>query len=616
MLKYLLILLTLIIVVLYIYSMETPLQEFIMMHATSYYITKVYYVIVNEIVRDVINEKIVSKVIAEPFIDLSYGSTPIPTIVIKSVNSPPPYYIRLLAYDKYTGNEWLLSSGKEYSVTVNYQVLSKISLSSRGSECYLVKEEILNSSVKMRTTSELVMACYGINEAYTRVKLGNTTFFTLGNEFIVPLPANFLTTTILSIELNASHIIPLILTYVIPIPSSNSSNITLTLFIDESLKYIKMSDLANQSIDSLLIVSDGYGEIKEEKINVLNKYVINYSSVCSESFKPSLMIKDDACFKSLIKFTKDIICSKRGYANLSLGFIVRTLTDEIVGLTSYGPVDLSSYVNSTCRDLASIFLLKAHKGVCIHYASALSVMLRILGFNARLATGLIRVAYTNVNNSGLYVGFYIPHAWSEVLVCEGYVAFDPTPSQGSGNVPSYGTAINMYRAYRYRERAEEPYPGIKVLMKRALGEQATYSMHVPKSIVGIYDRIANFITTNITYIIIILLISILMLNSNTVLQGIAKALRLLGIRRGDIKLLAKKVMNEVYDSLGLRMPNHLTLRELIRNIRDRLDHELLILLERFVREYEELRYGGKGNADEVRKYAKLILRRLKIHAIT
>jgi len=616
MLKYVLILLILFTIILYVYSMESPIQELIMTHATSYYVAKVYYVIVNEIVKEVINEKIVSKVIAEPFIDLSYGSTSIPTIVVKSVNSPPPYYIRLLAYDEYTGSRWLLSNSKEYFVTVNYQVLEKISLSSRNSECYIVREEILNSNVKLRTFSEIVVACYGANEAYIRIKLGNTTFFTLNNETIVPLPTDFLTSTVLSMRFNASHIIPLMLTYIIPIPSLNSSNVTLTLYIDETLKYIKIRGTPSYAIDSLLIVNNGYGEIKKKKITILNKYMIDYKKVCSKDFKPSFIIEDDVCFKSLVKFVKNTLCGK-GKANPSLGFIARTFIDKIEGLTSYGPVDLSSYVNDTCRDLASVFLLKAHKGVCIHYASALSVILKILGFNARLATGLVRVAYTNVNNSGLYVGFYIPHAWSEVLIPEGYIAFDPTPSQGGGgNIPSYGTAISMYRAYRYRERAEEPYPGIKVLMKRALGEPPTYATHIPKDLTGIYNEIVGLITANITYVITILLILALILNSDVVLQGFAKLLRLLGIRRSDIKSLAKKVLSEVYDDLGLSMPKHLTLRELVMSIKDRLDQELLMLLEHFTKVYEELRYGGKGNVEEVMKYAKLILRRLRGHAIT
>jgi len=616
MLKYMLILLILITIILYIYSMESPIHELIMTHATSYYVAKVYYVIVNEIAKEVINERIVSKIIAEPFIDLSCGSTSIPTIVVKSVNSPPPYYIRLLAYDEYTGSKWLLSKSKEYLVTVNYQVLKKISLSSRNSECYIIREEILNSNAKLGTSSEIIVACYGTDEAYIRIKLGNTTFFTLNNETIVPLPADFLTSTVSSMGFNASHIIPLILTYIIPIPSLNSSNVTLTLYIDETLRYIKIRSKLNYAIDSLLIVNDGYGEIKREKTIILNKYTIDYEKVCSKDFKPLLIMKDDVCFKSLIKFVKDTLCEK-GMANPSLGFIARTFIDRIEGLTSYGPVDLSGYVNDTCRDLASIFLLKAHKGVCIHYASALSVILKVLGFNARLATGLVRVAYANVNNSGLYVGFYIPHAWSEVLVPEGYMAFDPTPSQGGeGSIPSYGTAINMYRAYRYRERAEEPYPGIKVLMKRALGEPPTYTTHIPKDLTGIYNEVIGLITANITYVITILLILVLILNSDVVLQGLAKLLKLLGIRRGDIKSLAKEVLSEVYDDLGLTMPKHLTLRELVKSIKDKLDQELLMLLEHFTKVYEELRYGGRGNVEEVMKYAKLILRRLRGHAIT
>lgn len=610
MLKYLVILLVLITAILYIYSVESPIQRFILIHAPSYYVSKVYYMVVNEIVNEVVNERIISRVITEPYIDLSYGSTPIPTIVIKTVNSPPPYYIRLIAYDNYMGSSWLLSKGREYILRVNYQVLGEINLSNGKTHCYLIREEILNSSIDLKITSEMLIACYGGDYAYVRVKVDNTTLFSLSNEFIIPLPADFLVTTAFSTEFDVSYVIPLILMNVIPIPTQNSSNITLTLYIDNSLRYIRTDNLLNQGVDSLLIFDSDHRELKRAKINVLNKYHLSYSTICSGD----TMVKDDVCYKSLIKLTRNVLCDVK-HENYSLGFIVRRLTDKIRELATYGSTDLSSYVNSTCRDLTSIFLLKAHRGVCIHYASALSVMLKALGFNARLATGLVRVAYTNVNNSELYVGFYVPHAWSEVLVPEGYVAFDPTPPQRSGSTPSYSTALNMFRAYMYRERAEKPYPGVKVLMRRAVEEELV-STHIPSNLLRLYSKVSNFITTNISYILTALIIIILVLNNEIILRGLTKLLKVLSIRGLDIKSLAKVILEEVYDDLGLRMPKHLTLRELLRNLRSTLDQELLTLLELFVRKYEELRYGGRGSVNELRMYAKLILRRLRVHATT
>jgi transglutaminase-like putative cysteine protease len=78
-------------------------------------------------------------------------------------------------------------------------------------------------------------------------------------------------------------------------------------------------------------------------------------------------------------------------------------------------------------DLADAFLFSLDRGYCVHYATAMAVMLRTLGIPARLATGYTtgqRVAEDRWIVRGLD-----SHAWVDVYFPgSGWITFDPTPS--------------------------------------------------------------------------------------------------------------------------------------------------------------------------------------------
>jgi transglutaminase-like putative cysteine protease len=77
-------------------------------------------------------------------------------------------------------------------------------------------------------------------------------------------------------------------------------------------------------------------------------------------------------------------------------------------------------------DLADAFLFSLNRGYCVHYATAMAVMLRTLGIPARFATG-----YTpgqRVAEDRWVIRGFDSHAWVDVYFPEiGWITFDPTP---------------------------------------------------------------------------------------------------------------------------------------------------------------------------------------------
>lgn len=84
-----------------------------------------------------------------------------------------------------------------------------------------------------------------------------------------------------------------------------------------------------------------------------------------------------------------------------------------------------------CEDMVIAFLTDVRKGVCVHFASAATMMYRALGIPARYVTGGVPSV-----NAGEWTELdVIAHAWTEVYVDGyGWVAIDAT---GSGTLPEF-----------------------------------------------------------------------------------------------------------------------------------------------------------------------------------
>jgi transglutaminase-like putative cysteine protease len=94
--------------------------------------------------------------------------------------------------------------------------------------------------------------------------------------------------------------------------------------------------------------------------------------------------------------------------------------------------------------------LQAKRGYCVHYATAMTLMLRILGIPARIATGV--VVPQSTDGKAVQVTGDKAHAWPEVYFDNlGWVAFEPTPgifasdSQSSSAAPSTSSGPSTTR---------------------------------------------------------------------------------------------------------------------------------------------------------------------------
>ena len=83
--------------------------------------------------------------------------------------------------------------------------------------------------------------------------------------------------------------------------------------------------------------------------------------------------------------------------------------------------------------------LQVRKGYCVHFASAMAVMARVLGIPARLALGYLpgsRTINGQQDPNRYNVDSHDLHAWPELYFAGvGWVPFEPTP--GRGTVPDY-----------------------------------------------------------------------------------------------------------------------------------------------------------------------------------
>ena len=83
------------------------------------------------------------------------------------------------------------------------------------------------------------------------------------------------------------------------------------------------------------------------------------------------------------------------------------------------------------QDFVTYFLYISKEGYCTYFASAMTVMCRIIGLPARYVEGFL--AYPS-SDGFAYVTGYDAHAWTEVYFEGfGWVPFDPTPSQHEDN---------------------------------------------------------------------------------------------------------------------------------------------------------------------------------------
>jgi transglutaminase-like putative cysteine protease len=115
-------------------------------------------------------------------------------------------------------------------------------------------------------------------------------------------------------------------------------------------------------------------------------------------------------------------------------------------LVSHGVYNTNAPGIKNAADLVT-FLTKTRSGVCVQYAWAMTVLARLLGVPARMATGY--TAGTLKSKNHYVVTTKDDHAWPEVYFQGyGWIRFEPTPpGQGTSTTPNYmsGATGGAYR---------------------------------------------------------------------------------------------------------------------------------------------------------------------------
>jgi transglutaminase-like putative cysteine protease len=141
-----------------------------------------------------------------------------------------------------------------------------------------------------------------------------------------------------------------------------------------------------------------------------------------------------------------------------LPFVVEETMEEVVGdrVTAYDKMlaiqdwlrdprefTYSTEVSDTIGDAngsdAIAGFLQTRMGYCVHFASTMAVMARLLDVPARVAIGF--TAGTPNGSGGRIVGLHDAHAWPELYFeGTGWVAFEPTPAERTGSPPPWARA--------------------------------------------------------------------------------------------------------------------------------------------------------------------------------
>jgi transglutaminase-like putative cysteine protease len=88
---------------------------------------------------------------------------------------------------------------------------------------------------------------------------------------------------------------------------------------------------------------------------------------------------------------------------------------------------------------AILGFLQTRAGYCVHFASTMAVMARLLDIPARVAVGFTRG--TPAGDGSWLVGLHDAHSWPELYFeGVGWVAFEPTPGERTGDPPPWAQA--------------------------------------------------------------------------------------------------------------------------------------------------------------------------------
>lgn len=349
-----------------------------------------------------------------------------------------------------------------------------------------------------------------------------------------------------------------------------------------------------------------------------------FGLIPSDVYPRSMLIVSRLEVKEIIKATNKTQNDWIKEHTLSISPKVRALSKEIYSLFENRTLaELLSYIDSYLKtnteyskedvetppgkDLVEYFLFEKKKGTCVHYASAVALILRLMGFKTRVVVGYLGEALEN----GTIVYKEPGHMWMEILIPGvGWVPYDPSPG-----VPTISetfrrtlrTALESIAIVEGNFSTIRTKKGMRIKFKKLEFENETYQLPSPR------EELLTTISMEVWDIIPYLIIGYIIFTYSTsdirsIIKDIFKAHR----RAGNVGDKFRKVLEKIGKKYGLFISDYETPREAVEKVITRINNlSIKNILREVLKAYEDFSYG-KGSVKEFyKKLRELVKQRME-----
>ncbi len=283
---------------------------------------------------------------------------------------------------------------------------------------------------------------------------------------------------------------------------------------------------------------------------------------------------------------------RREFYTKSLRMLLEYLISFLQSATRYDPNPPPTPKN---RDMVDYFLYTSLKGSCLHYATALAVLLRDMGLKARVVLGYITQPYNEThqvirNPPHLWVEIYVPgYGWLQVDPTPPAASSEPSPRVLSGvekNISRYvsGEFKREVESYKRTNRLNPREPvevnGTKINNTRISTTITTITVRNTNT--SSFQVSLQWIASSLLGVALMAYASIIVVNFYEKRKK----------RLGESEV--KELLREIALKKNISLPvDYMTPREVVLKIIEYYPEHIKLELIKFLEAYEKSRYGGR-----------------------
>ncbi len=478
------------------------------------------------------------------------------------------YYVRLTALDVYSNNTWFLGN---YSLR-EIRGLVNVSMVPRTLTVYEGNITYNNSSTTGLTNGFAIITAFDVYLNVTSLDLIPTIRPSIK---IIPLPQ--------------------------PVLYDNLSKWVMVrlprILVDESDKFIAARTLYLTNITNYTVVVKMPTELKPYPL------LSNYSLVSGALSVRVASILGHPANESSRRVQEFALLLRREFYTKSLSDLLKYIINFLHTATSYDPNPPLTPKN---RDLVDYFLYTSFRGSCLHYATALAIILRDMGLRARVVLGYITKPYNNTHR----IIRNPPHLWVELFIPGyGWLQVDPTPPTASTE-PSQTVLtgvernITRYVSGEFKREVENSRRSSRLSPHEPIEINGTEPNNTIPLEHNITETPNNEVTngwTNLKWITSSLIGLALIVYTSIALVNVYERKKKL-MKENEVKELLKGIISKKNINLPI---DYMTPREVVSKIIEHFPETIKLELIKFLEAYEKARYGGK------RKLLDEAIRRLR-----